>query len=515
MSSIAAAGHLLERARWAAAAYADYDQAAVTSIVQAVAEAGHAEAERFAAAAVAETGMGVVADKVTKNRACSRGIVEYYRGEDFVSPRIDAARKVVEIPRPAGVVLALTPTTNPVATVYFKVILALMTRNAVVVAPHPRAKQCSVDAVRVLAEAAVAAGAPDGIVSVVEEPSIPLVEALMADERTDVIVATGGTGVVRAAYSSGNPALGVGPGNVPVLVDASADIEAAARRIVDSKAFDNSVLCTNESVLIAEESIAAKLSAALTRNGAHILDADAALRLRQFMFPGGHLNTDVVGRPAAWIAEQAGLRVTAKTRLLVAPFTDVIAEEVLTHEKLCPVIGMTTVADAARGIRAARAVVRIAGAGHSAAIHSENARVITEFAAQVPVLRVSVNVGNSTGASGLDTNLAPSMTIGTGFVGRSSIGENLQPHNLMNWARIAYNADAGVKMPDFGGITPWRAPVGSVPAYPLASNDPGAPVPVVRNAHPAPHRTADPGIDALRAELRALVVEELAQLIKR
>lgn len=515
MSSIAAAGHLLERARWAAAAYAEYDQAAVSSIVQAVADAGHAEAERFAAAAVAETGMGVVADKVTKNRACSRGIVEYYRGEDFVSPRVDAGRKIVEIPRPAGVVLALTPTTNPVATVYFKVILALMTRNAIVVAPHPRARQCSIDAVRVLAEAAVAAGAPDGIVSVVEEPSIPLIEALMADERTDVIVATGGTGVVRAAYSSGNPALGVGPGNVPVFVDASADVEAAARRIVDSKAFDNSVLCTNESVLIAEDSIAAKLSSALTRNGAHILDADAATRLRAYMFPDGHLNTDVVGRSAAWIAEQAGLRVTAKTRLLVAPFTDVITEEVLTHEKLCPVIGMTTVADAARGIRAARAVVRIAGAGHSAAIHSENPRVITEFAAQVPVLRVSVNVGNSTGSSGLETNLAPSMTIGTGFVGRSSIGENLQPHNLMNWARIAYNADAGVRMAEFAGIAPWHSPAGPVPAYPLASNDSGGQIIATRTPNTAPLRTADPGIDALRAELRALVVEELAQLIKR
>ena len=337
MSSIARAGHLLERARWAAAAYAEYDQAAVASIVEAVTEAAHREAERFAAAAVAETGMGVVADKVIKNRACSRGIVEFYRGDDFVSPRVDAARKIVEIPRPAGVVLALTPATNPVATVYFKVILALMTRNAVVVAPHPRAKLCSTDAARVLAEAAVAAGAPDGIVQVIDEPTIPLAEALMADERTDVIVATGGTGVVRAAYSSGNPALGVGPGNVPVLVDGSADIEAAARRIVDSKAFDNSVLCTNESVLIAEDSIAAKLSSALTRNGAHILDADAALRLRQFMFPGGHLNTDVVGRSAAWIAEQAGFRVTPKTRVLVAPFEDVIAEEVLTHEKLCPV----------------------------------------------------------------------------------------------------------------------------------------------------------------------------------
>ncbi|MGV0810878.1 aldehyde dehydrogenase family protein [Mycolicibacterium boenickei] len=513
MTSTAQAGHMLERAGWAAAAYADYDAAAVNNIVNAVADAAYGAAERFAAEAVAETGMGVVADKVTKNRACSRGIVDYYRGEDYVSPRVDTARKIVELPRPAGVVLALTPTTNPVATVYFKVILALMTRNAVVVAPHPRAKQCSADAARVLAEAAVAAGAPDGIVQVVEEPSIPLVQALMADERTDVIVATGGTGVVRAAYSSGNPALGVGPGNVPVFVEASADINAAAKRIVDSKAFDNSVLCTNESVLIAEDAIADKLTGALTRAGAHILDDDGARRLRAYMFADGHLNTEVVGRDAAWIAGQAGLRVTPKTRVLIAPFTDVITEEMLAHEKLSPVLGMTRAADAARGIRAARAVVRIGGAGHSAAIHSENPAVITDFAAQVPVLRVSVNVGNSTGSSGLDTNLAPSMTIGTGFVGRSSIGENLQPENLINWARIAYNSDAAVPMGNFAGINPWHSPVGAVPEYPRASNDrDGAPV-TPRPSYPA--RSTELGLDALRAELRALVAEELAQLIKR
>ncbi|WP_029106440.1 aldehyde dehydrogenase family protein [Mycobacterium sp. URHD0025] len=521
MTSTAQAGHMLERARWAAAAYADYDATAVNNIVNAAADAAYTAAERFAAEAVAETGMGVVADKVTKNRACSRGIVDYYaRGEfagDYVSPRVDEARKIVELPRPAGVVLALTPTTNPVATVYFKVILALMTRNAVVVAPHPRARQCSADAARVLAEAAVAAGAPDGIVQVVDEPSIPLVQALMADERTDVIVATGGTGVVRAAYSSGNPALGVGPGNVPVLVEASADINAAAKRIVDSKAFDNSVLCTNESVLIAEDVIAGKLGGALTRAGAHILDEDGARRLRAYMFADGHLNTDVVGRDAAWIAGQAGLRVTPKTRVLIAPFNDVISEEMLAHEKLSPVLGMTTAADAARGIRAARAVVRIGGAGHSAAIHSENPSVITDFAAQVPVLRVSVNVGNSTGSSGLDTNLAPSMTIGTGFVGRSSIGENLQPQNLINWARIAYNSDSGVPMANFAGISPWHSPTGPVPEYPRASNDRHGAPSHMRTAprRATPNHSTDLGLDALRAELRALVAEELAQLIKR
>src|SRR5215470_3683648 len=425
MTSTAHAGHLLERARWAARAYADYDHAAVSAIVTAAADAGYAAAERLAEATVTETEMGVAAHKVIKNRACSRGIVEHYRGEDLISPRIDTARKIVEIPRPAGVVLAITPTTNPVATVYFKVILALMTRNAVVVAPHPRAKQCSADAARVLAEAAVAAGAPEGIVQVIEEPSIPLVEALMADERTDVIVATGGTGVVRAAYSSGNPALGVGPGNVPVFVDATADIAAAAKRITDSKAFDNSVLCTNESVLIVEDTVRDPLLREMQRQHAVLLDETGRDRLRAYLFPDGMLNGEAIGKDASWIAEQAGIRVPPRTRLLLAPVELVVPEEPFCREKLSPVLGVATVPTPSAGIEAARAVVRIGGAGHSAAIHSEHPATIMMYGARVPVLRVSVNVGNSTGSAGLDTNLAPSMTLGTGFVGRSSVGENL------------------------------------------------------------------------------------------
>lgn len=515
----AQAGHMLEQAQWAARAFADYDVAAVQRIVTAVADVAYAKAEEYAEWAVRETEMGVVADKVTKNQACSRGLLDFYAGQDFVSPRIDAPRKIAELPRPAGVVLAITPTTNPVASVYFKVLLCLMTRNAVVVAPHPRAKECCADAARTLARAAEAAGAPVGVIQVVEEPSIPLMEALMTDERTDVIVATGGTAVVRAAYSSGNPALGVGPGNVPILVDATADVRAAAERIVTSKAFDNSVLCTNESVLVVEEAVADKMHRELERAGAYVLDAEAGVRLRNYMFFNGHLNTDVVGKDAAWIAEKAGLRVGPKTRVLVVPFDHVLPEEPMTHEKLSPVLGMVRVADAQRGIDAARAVVRIGGAGHSASIHSEDARTIMDFAARVPVLRVSVNIGNSTGSSGLGTHLAPSMTLGTGFVGRSSVGENLEAKHLVNWTKIAYNADDSVPMASFSGLNPWHAPQRSVPSYPHASNtDAGqeatrsgltdAVLAAVDNRMPSG------GTDQLREEIRRLVVQELSQLIK-
>lgn len=522
--STAQAGHMLAQAHWAARAFATYDVASVRSIVEAVARVGHDQAEKYAEWAVRETGMGVVADKVRKNRACSTGLLEHYAAVDLVTPRVDASRRIVELPRPAGVVLALTPTTNPVASVYFKVLLSLMGRNCVVIAPHPRAKECCADAARTLGAAAEAAGAPAGVIQVVESPSIPLVDALMTDERTDVIVATGGSAMVRAAYSSGSPALGVGPGNVPVLVDATADVRSAAQLIVASKAFDNSVLCTNESVLVVEDPVAESMQRELERAGAYVLAAEHAAMLRAYMYLDGHLNTEVVGRDASWIAERAGFRVGPRTRVLVVPFEHVLPEEPMTHEKLSPVLGMVRVPNARAGIDAARAVVAVGGAGHSASIHSEDPRTITAYAAQVPVLRVSVNVGNSTGGSGLDTNLAPSMTLGTGFVGRSSIGENLEPRHLVNWTRIAYNSDSSVPMPSFAGIDPWRAPRGSVPPYPTgltarggrADVDPGATDAVVSAVVKRLGSGAERGrSDRAREEIRQMVLDELRQLERR
>src|SRR3954467_8221223 len=318
--SEARARMMLQRARWAATAFASYDGERTRRVVQAVAEAAYQNSQRFAVDAVAETGMGVAEHKRRKNEACSRGLLERYGGEDFAGVRVDAGTKIVSVPKPAGVVLALTPSTNPVAAVYFKVILALMTRNAVVVSPHPLARRVCSDAVHALAAAAVAAGAPDGCLQVVEEPTIPLIEALMADEEVDVIVATGGTAVVRAAYRSGNPSLGVGPGNVPALVDATADVAAAARCLAESKAFDNSILCTNESVAIVEERIADRLERELARQGAHVVDAEGAEKLRAALYPDGHIETALAGKDAGALADAAGLRVPGGTRVLVAPF---------------------------------------------------------------------------------------------------------------------------------------------------------------------------------------------------
>jgi acetaldehyde dehydrogenase/alcohol dehydrogenase len=484
---------MLQRAHWAATAFAGYDAERTHRIVLAVAEEAYRNAERYAEWAVKETGMGVVDHKRRKNEACSRGLVEWYGGSDYVSARIDPEHKIVELPRPAGVVLALTPSTNPIATVYFKVLLSLMTRNAVVVSPHPLAREVSVDAARQLAKAAVAAGAPDGCIQVVEEPTIPLIEALMSDPTTDVILATGGVAVVRAAYRSGNPAIGVGPGNVPALVDHTADLARAAERLVDSKAFDNSILCTNESCVIVEQRCADEFQRELGRQGAHVLDAAGADAVRAGLYPEGRMRLDLIGRDATVLAAECGIKVPPTTRVLVAPFTLVVPEEPLAREKLFPLLGMVRVPDAGRGIDAACAMLRIGGAGHSAVIHSRDPRTIMAYGAAVKVLRVAVNVGGSTGSAGLDTNLAPTMTIGTGFFGRSSLGENLEPRHLINLTRVAYASDHSEVFGDFTGLEPWSA----------------TPEPAVAAGAP----TGEAGL--AREEIRRVVLEELRELVRR
>jgi len=484
---------MLQRAHWAATAFAEFDLDRTRRVVDAVADEAYRNAKRYAEWAVEETGMGVAEHKRVKNEACSKGVVDWWGDGDYVSARVDADARIVEIPRPAGVVLALTPSTNPIATVYFKVLLSLMTRNAVVVSPHPLAREVSTDAVSHLARAAVAAGAPDGCVQVVEEPTIPLIEALMSDPTTDVIVATGGTAVVRAAYRSGNPAWGVGPGNVPALVDQTADLGATAKRLMDSKSFDNSILCTNESCVIVEERVADALEKELGRHGGLVLSSEDVAAVRATLYPEGRMRLDMVGKDAQTLAQEARIRVPSSTRVLVAPFSLVVPEEPLAREKLFPLLGLVRVLDARRGIDAARAMLRIGGAGHSAAIHSRDPRTVMAYGAAVQVLRVAVNVGASTGAAGIGTNLAPTMTVGTGFFGRSALGENLEPRHLINLTRVAYASDSAEPFSDFDGLQPWNT---------------------VLHAEPLPAPEMPVEVRLAREDIRRVVLEELRELVR-
>lgn len=497
---------VLERARWAAEVFHRYDRARTMAIADAAARVAFDKAGEYAEWAVRETGFGVAAHKKLKNELSSVPLVDHYRNEDFVSPRIDKAARIVEIPRPAGVIFALVPSTNPISTIYFKILSALMTRNAIVISPHPAARECCVDAVKALARAAEEAGAPEGTIQVIEDPTIPLIDEFMRSDKTDVILATGGTAMVRAAYSSSNPAIGVGPGNAPVFVDQTANPAEAARHIVDSKSFDNSVLCTNESVLITVESAAEALKRELRKAGCHICSEEETQAVRRYLFHERGFNVEALGRDATWIAEQAGIKVPSKTLVLVTPITLIGVDEVLSREKLCPVLGFYVARSNAQAMMQARALLRMSGAGHSAAIHSNDTGTIMEYSTMVEVYRVVVNAPCSQGAAGFATNLAPTFTIGTGFFGRSSIGENIGPRHLVNWTRIAYHKESDVTL-DAIAHTALRHP-GPLPEAPSD----GVPGRSVADLRPVP--SAEQDRDELREEIRRIIAEELRAALK-
>lgn len=504
------ASQMVEKARWAASAFATYSRSQVLRIVEAVAKTGEAEARRYAEWAVEETGFGNPDHKEIKNRLCSTGLYAHYRDHNYTDVQLDRERSIVEVPKPAGVVFALTPSTNPVSSVFYKTIIALLTRNAIVLSPHPAAKACCSDAAWRIAKAAEGAGAPDGIVQVISEPAMPVIEHVMKSDRIDLILATGGSPVVRAAYSSGNAAIGVGPGNNPAYVDESADVAGAAEAIANSKAFDNSILCTNESAVIAHTAVAQRLKEEFGRRGCHVLSAEERDRLEEHLFPNGRFNVSLLGKPAATIAEKAGIRVPHGTRILLAPLERIGDDYPLSREKLCPVLGFYEVDGREAAVTACQAMVRRSGAGHSAAIHAADEKLILRFAAAMPVLRIVVNVGCSTGAAGFDTFLAPTMTIGTGFFGRSSVSENIGPQHLVQWTRIAYGKDAGADLAAYEGLEPLHP--ASRPRLPQGEIDysfdwvGGRPSPLGGGA--APGEAGDSG-DALRTEIRQLILEEL------
>ncbi len=506
----AAADIVLERARWASQVFQRYDRDTTLTIADAVAQAAHDNAAKYGDWAVKETGFGVADHKRLKNELTAKPLVDYYRDRDFINPRFDADKNIIEVPKPAGVVFALAPSTNPISTIYFKILCALITRNAIVISPHPAARECSVDAVNTLIKAAEDAGAPEAVIQVIERPTLALIDEFMGSDKTNVILATGGSAMVRAAYSSSNPAIGVGPGNAPVFVEASADLKQAAAMIVDSKSFDNSVLCTNESVLITLSEISQALLRELGRNKCHICKPDEVELLRRYLFHDRGFNVEALGRDATWIAGQAGFKVQRNTKILLTPIEKIGVGEVLSREKLCPVLGYYVATSVTQAITQARALLRYTGAGHSAAIHSNDNQTIMDYAAGVEVYRVIVNVPCSQGAAGFATNLAPTFTIGTGYFGRSSVGENVGPQHLVNWTRIAWNNQTSGQINDFQTATLThrgrlpKAPADGVPGQSRVRRE-------VSDISPRTPARTDP---ELREEIRRIIAEELRSALK-
>ena len=462
LASVQEARNLLKAARVAQEALKEYSREQVDAIVKAMKEAGEAESCRLAAMAVEETGMGRYEDKCFKNYFASHHVYEYIKDMKTVgNVRKDEAAKMWEIAEPVGVIAGIVPTTNPTSTAIFKSMCALKARNAIVFSPHPSAVRCTAEAARVMNQAAVAAGAPANVVGCLTNVSLEATQELMKNPITSIILATGGSALVRAAYSSGKPALGVGPGNVPAFVERTADLANAAACIVKGKSFDNGTICASEQSVVAESCIAEELIGHLKRNGAHFLDPDEVAKVSAVvMLPNHGVNPRVVGKDPQFIGQLAGIAVPAHAKCLVAPLAGVGPQYPLSYEKLSTVLAFYRVQDWHEGCERCLQLLAIGGIGHSLAIHSNNEAVIQEFALKKPIFRLLVNTPAALGGVGATTSLAPSFTLGCGTWGGSSVSENVSPMHLINTKRVVWH----MGIPDGPAIQPQAAASAASPA---------------------------------------------------
>ncbi|MDR1266187.1 MAG: acetaldehyde dehydrogenase (acetylating) [Propionibacteriaceae bacterium] len=430
---------LVAAAKAAQAELAGWSQERLDGVCAALARAGAEQAADLAQLACRETGFGLVKDKTIKNRFGSETVWQAVRGLTAVGVLSrDEAHGLVEIGVPMGVIAALVPSTNPTSTVLFKSIIALKAGNAIVFSPHPAAVGCINQAARLMSQAAVAAGCPPGAIGCVSRPTMEATAELLRHRDIALILATGGGPMVKAAYSSGNPAIGVGPGNGPAFIERSADIPLAVKRILDSKCFDNGTICASEQSVVTEDIIKDQVVAEFERQGAHFLNpAEKAQLAAVLMRPNGTMNPAVVGRSAAQVARLAGFEVPENTRVLIGHETEVGPDVPFSKEKLCPVLAFYSQPDWERACQLCIRLLLHEGAGHTMMIHSRDEAVIEEFGLKKPVSRLLVNTPGALGGVGATTDLAPSLTLGCGAVGGSSSSDNIGPLNLINIRRVA------------------------------------------------------------------------------
>jgi acetaldehyde dehydrogenase (acetylating) len=444
LASIQEARDMVSAAHEAWKTWSRATQEQVDRICAAMAEAGYQASERLGRLAQEETGYGVALHKKLKNEFGSRMVWESIRDVKTVGViRQDAVRRLYEIAWPMGVVAALVPSTNPTSTAFFKCLIAVKARDAIVVSPHPSARRCTYEAVATMAQAAENAGAPKGLISCLQQISLPGTQELMTHRYTAVILATGGTAMVRAAHSTGKPAYGVGPGNVPVYVDRSADVEKAARYVVASKAFDYSTICATEQSVIADRPVAAQLLERMQAEGAYLTSPAETEALRRALFqPDGSINTAVVGKSAQYVAGYGGFNVPADRRILLAPLTKVGKDEPLSHEKLTTVLGWYVVDGWEQGCDMSIEIINAGGRGHTQIIYANDEKVIMAFGLEKPVFRILVNTMGTLGAIGMTAGVMPSMTLGSGGVGGAITGDNITATHLINIKRLAYETMA-------------------------------------------------------------------------
>ena len=438
-------------------------QADVDRIVAAMSRAAIPQAARLAELANRETGFGNVPDKTAKNLFASDRVATHIANIKTVGViRDDAGTGITQIGEPMGVVAAIIPSTNPTSTAIFKALIGVKARCAVILSPHPSARLCVIESFRVLEAAARASGLPEGALQCLESVSLAATESLMKSRHTAVILATGGIGLVRAAYSSGKPAYGVGPGNVPVYVHASAETARAVKDVIAGKTFDYGTLCSSEQALVFDSSIAPSVLKALESERVHMLSADEASKVAKFVIgERGLVNARAVGRAAPALAEASGFRVDPSTRALAAPLAGVGREHPLSAEKLCPVLALYEVSGPDEGIRRCQELLAFGGTGHTAGIHAQDDDLLRRFALAQPASRVIANSQTSMGATGHTTALEPSMSLGCGAAAGNITSDNITPLHLINIKRLARVRPLGAaSSPGPGG--PETAPVPTV-----------------------------------------------------
>ena len=433
---------LIQKVKTAQAIYATYSQEQVDKIFRAAALAANNARIRLAKMAVEETGMGIVEDKVIKNHFASEYIYNKYKNEKTCGElSYDASFGLRRVAEPIGILAGIVPTTNPTSTAIFKSLITLKTRNGIVFSPHPRAKRSTAEAARIVLEAAVAAGAPEGLIACIEEPTVEMSNYVMRHPDISLILATGGPGMVKAAYSSGKPALGVGAGNTPAVIDETAEIRMAVSSILMSKTFDNGVICASEQSVVVVDAVYDAVKAEFKARGAHLLTPDEKDKVGATILKDGRLNADIVGQPAAKIAAMAGVKVPDDVKVLIGEAEVIGRDEPFAYEKRSPVLALYRAKDFADAVVKAAALVEFGGIGHTSALYTDmrNSDRAKTFGAAMKTGRVLVNMPSSQGAIGdiYNFKLEPSLTLGCGSWGGNSISENVGVKHLMNIKNIA------------------------------------------------------------------------------
>ena len=434
---------LVKQAQAAQEILGQMSQTQLDAIVEAVAKAFSKESAALAEMAVSETGFGNAEDKIRKNRFASEEVAAALRGMKTVGfLREDRENRVWEYGVPMGVIAAIVPSTNPTSTVCYKALIALKSGNSIVFSPHPKAIAATRQAAKIVAHAAEAAGAPRGAVSCLTIPSLQGCQELMSAPQTRLILATGGPAMVKAAYSSGKPAIGVGAGNGPAYIHRSADVKQAISRILQSKTFDNGTVCASEQSIIVEKDMEEAVLREAQSQGFYLMRPEEASRLAQQLFkPNGALNPDVVGKTALHLAQMAGFRVPQGTKILLAREREAGPSVPYSMEKLCPVLAFYVMENEDAVLEKVIQVLTHEGSGHTFAMHAGDEEVIRKFAAKVPVSRFLVNTPAALGGIGSTTGLFPALTLGCGAVGGSSSSNNISPLDLINIRRVAWGTE--------------------------------------------------------------------------